>query len=130
MKYLLAIIITNFSTFAFAESAVAPQSGSRIKSLIPLLLIFVIFYFFLIRPQSKKLKEHASMVKALKRGDKVLTAGGIEGKITKIAENEDYASVEIAEGVEVRVLRTTIQMITDKKEPKKEEAKKQEKVKK
>lgn len=130
MKYLLAIIITTFSTFAFAESAVAPQSGSSIKSLIPLLLIFVIFYFFLIRPQSKKLKEHASMVKALKRGDKVLTAGGIEGKITKIAENEDYASVEIAEGVEVRVLRTTIQMITDKKEPKKEEAKKQEKVKK
>lgn len=118
MKYLLAIIITTFSTFAFAESAVAPQSGSSIKSLIPLLLIFVIFYFFLIRPQSKKLKEHANMVKALKRGDKVLTAGGIEGKITKITENDDYISVEIAEGVEVRVLRSTIQMITDKKEEK------------
>ena len=77
-----------------------------IGQFIPLILIFVIFYFFLIRPQQKKVKEHKLMVENLKRGDKVITTGGIVGRIDRIIDNEKV-EVEISENVKVEVVRST-----------------------
>ena len=82
------------------------MDGSGIGQFIPLILIFVIFYFFLIRPQQKKVKEHKAMVEGLKRGDKVVTSGGITGTITRVVDN-DKVEVEIADNVTVEVVRTT-----------------------
>ena len=82
------------------------MEGSGIGQFIPLILIFVIFYFFLIRPQQKKVKEHKAMVEGLKRGDKVVTSGGITGTITRVVDN-DKVEVEIADNVTVEVVRTT-----------------------
>ena len=78
------------------------MSNSGIGQFIPLILIFVIFYFFLIRPQQKKAKEHKTMVENLKRGDKVITSGGIVGKVDRIIDNEKV-EVEIADNVKVEV---------------------------
>lgn len=75
--------------------------------LLPLVLIFVVFYFLLIRPQQKKQKEHRAMIASVRRGDQVLTGGGILGKVVKVID-ENYALVEISEGVRVRVLKSTI----------------------
>ena len=82
------------------------MEGSGIGQFIPLILIFVIFYFFLIRPQQKKVKEHKAMVEALKRGDKVITSGGITGTIERIIDNEKV-EVQIAENVKVEVVKAT-----------------------
>ena len=84
------------------------MSSSGIGQFIPLILIFIIFYFFLIRPQQKKVKEHKEMVKNLKRGDEVITSGGIIGKVDRIFE-DDRIEIEIADGVKVQVIRNTIQ---------------------
>ena len=90
-----------------------------ISSLIPLVLIFVIFYFFLIRPQQKKVKEHKKMVESLKRGDKVITTGGIVGSIDRIIDN-DTVEVSISGDVKVEVIRATgIQSLLNTTEPKK-----------
>jgi preprotein translocase subunit YajC len=83
---------------------------------IPLLLIFAIMYFLLIRPQQKKLKDHQSMVNGLRRGDKVVTAGGIHGKVVKVHDEGDV-EVEIAEGVKVRMVQSTIAQVIFKTEP-------------
>ena len=93
----------SFITPAFAEGAAA---DGGFASLIPLLLIMVIFYFLLIRPQQKKLKEHRGMVDSLSKGDKVMTGGGVYGKITAV--NEDTLKVQIAEGVVIKVKRDTV----------------------
>ena len=82
------------------------MEGSGIGQFIPLILIFVIFYFFLIRPQQKKVKEHKSMVESLKRGDKVITSGGITGTVERIVDN-DKVEVEIAENVKVEIVKAT-----------------------
>tara|TARA_Y100001970_G_scaffold232313_1_gene289126 strand:- start:18 stop:305 length:288 start_codon:yes stop_codon:yes gene_type:complete len=82
------------------------MEGSGIGQFIPLILIFVIFYFFLIRPQQKKVKEHKAMVEALKKGDKVVTSGGITGIITRVIDN-DKVEVEISDNVTVEVVRGT-----------------------
>jgi len=82
------------------------MEGSGIGQFIPLILIFVIFYFFLIRPQQKKVKEHKAMVEGLKRGDKVITSGGITGTVERIIDN-DKIEVEIAENVKVEILKAT-----------------------
>ena len=82
------------------------MSGSGFAQFIPLILIFVIFYFFLIRPQQKKSKEHKTMVENLKRGDKIITSGGIVGRVERIIDNEKV-EVEIADNVKVEVFRTT-----------------------
>ena len=79
---------------------------SGIGQFIPLILIFVIFYFFLIRPQQKKVKEHKAMVENLKRGDKVVTSGGIVGTVERIIDN-DKVEVEIAENVKVEIVKAT-----------------------
>ena len=90
-----------------------------ISSFIPLILIFVIFYFFLIRPQQKKVKEHKKMVESLKRGDKVITTGGIVGNIERIIDN-DKVEVSISDDVKVEVVRATgIQSLLNTTEPKK-----------
>ena len=77
-----------------------------IGQFIPLILIFVIFYFFLIRPQQKKVKEHKAMVEGLKRGDKVITSGGITGTVERIIDNEKV-EVEIAENIKVEIVKAT-----------------------
>ena len=88
-----------------------------IASLVPLLLVFLIMYFLLIRPQQKKLKEHQDMVAALRRGDQIVTSGGIVGRVTKVKDTENEVEVEIAPGVNVRVVRSTIQSVVSKTEP-------------
>ena len=82
------------------------MEGSGIGQFIPLILIFVIFYFFLIRPQQKKVKEHKAMVESLKRGDKVVTSGGITGTVERLVDN-DKVEVEIAENVKVEIVKST-----------------------
>jgi len=95
------------------------MSGSGIGQFIPLILIFVIFYFFLIRPQQKKVKEHKLMVENLKRGDKVITSGGIVGTIERVIDN-DKVEVEISENVKVEVIKSTgVQALVSNTEPKK-----------
>ena len=82
------------------------MEGSGIGQFIPLILIFVIFYFFLIRPQQKKVKEHKAMVESLKRGDKVVTSGWITGRVERLIDN-DKVEVEIAENVKVEIVKST-----------------------
>ena len=95
------------------------MSGSGIGQFIPLILIFVIFYFFLIRPQQKKVKEHKLMVESLKRGDKVITTGGIVGTVERVIDNEKV-EVNISENVNVEIVRSSgIQGLVGTVEPKK-----------
>ena len=95
------------------------MSGSGIGQFIPLILIFVIFYFFLIRPQQKKVKEHKLMVENLKRGDKVIPSGGIVGSIERVIDN-DKVEVVISENVKVEIIKSTgIQALVSNIEPKK-----------
>ena len=95
------------------------MSNSGIAQFIPLILIFVIFYFFLIRPQQKKVKEHKIMVENLKRGDKVVTSGGIVGTVERVMEN-DKAEIQISENVNVEIVRASgIQGLVNTVEPKK-----------
>ena len=95
------------------------MESSGIGKFIPLILIFVIFYFFLIRPQQKKVKEHKAMVESLKKGDKVVTSGGITGTISRVIDN-DKVEVEIADNVTVEVVRGTgIQSLMNSQEVKK-----------
>ncbi len=84
------------------------MSSSGFAQFIPLILIFVIFYFFLIRPQQKRVKEHKDMVKNLKRGDEVITSGGIIGTVDRVFE-DDRIELQISDGVKVQVIRNTIQ---------------------
>ena len=84
---------------------------------IPLILIFAIMYFLLIRPQQQKLKKHQEMVAALRRGDQVVTQGGLIGKVTRVKEGENEAEVELAEGVQLRVVQSTIVEVLNKTEP-------------
>ncbi|MBO6480461.1 MAG: preprotein translocase subunit YajC [Pelagibacteraceae bacterium] len=84
------------------------MSGSGFAQFIPLILIFVIFYFFLIRPQQKKVKEHKVMVQNLKRGDEVITSGGIIGKVERVFD-DDRLEVNISDGVNVQVVKNTVQ---------------------
>ncbi|KMK67211.1 preprotein translocase subunit YajC [Puniceibacterium sp. IMCC21224] len=92
------------------------MDGSAIAQFVPLILIFGIMYFLLIRPQQKKLKEHTAMVKALRRGDQVVTQGGLIGKVVKVKENNEV-EVELAENVKVRVVQSTISQVLSKTEP-------------
>ena len=95
------------------------MSGQGIAQFIPLILIFVIFYFFLIRPQQKKVKEHKLMVENLKRGDKVVTSGGIVGTIERVVDN-DKVEVVISDNVKVEIIKSTgIQALVSNTEPKK-----------
>jgi len=88
------------------------MSGSGFAQFVPLILIFVIFYFFLIRPQQKKVKDHKSMVGSLKRGDEVITSGGVFGRIEKVYE-DDKVDLLISDGITVKVVKSTIQSLTN-----------------
>ena len=103
-----------FATPAYAQAA--GGAGGALGSFIPLILIFAIMYFLLIRPQQKKQKEHAAMVAALRRGDQVITQGGLHGKVTKVKDDNEI-EVEIATGVKVRVVQSTIASVVSKTEP-------------
>jgi len=106
-----------FVTPAYAQAAGgAGGEPNFLMSMLPLVLIFVIFYFLLIRPQQKRQKEHKSMVENLRRNDQVVTAGGIVGKVTKVSEG-DEVEVEIAANVRVKLLRQTISAVLAKTEP-------------
>ena len=98
--------------FAFAQSA-ATQQPSMIASFMPLILIFVIFYFLLIRPQQKRAKEHKALLESIKRGDEILTGGGIIGKVLKADQTE--LIVEISTKVNVKVLRSSVADVLKKK---------------
>ena len=94
------------------------MQNSGIGQFIPLILIFVIFYFFLIRPQQKRVKDHKAMVESLKRGDEIITSGGIIGTIDRVME-DDRIEVNIGENVKVQIIKSTITSLLKKEEVKK-----------
>ena len=94
------------------------MSGQGISQFIPLILIFIIFYFFLIRPKQKRVKDHKFMVESLKRGDEVITSGGIIGKVERVME-DDRIEVLIGENTKVEIIRSTITSLLKKEEVKK-----------
>jgi preprotein translocase subunit YajC len=107
-------------TPAYAQAAAGGDANSMLMSLLPFALIFVIMYFLILRPQQKKLKDHAELVKNLRRGDTVVTSGGLVGKVTKVVD-EEQIEVEISDGVRVRQMRSMVSGIRTKGEPVKDE---------
>lgn len=105
-----------FVSPAYAQGAGGAGGFGGFESLIPLVLIFVVFYFLLIRPQQKRQKAHREMLAALRRGDRVVTSGGIIGQITRVIDDR-YLTLEIAQDVKVRVVRTMISDVLAKSEP-------------
>ena len=93
------------------------DAGGAFAQFLPLILIFLIMYFLLIRPQQQKVEKHQAMVEALRRNDRVITQGGMLAKVTKVKDDDDEIEVEIAEGVRVRVIRSTIASVVSKTEP-------------
>lgn len=90
-----------------AAAPMPPQEGGLV-ALLPFILVFVVFYFFLIRPQQKKFKEHQQMVQSVRRGDKVVTGGGIVGTVSRVDDSNDQLLIEVAEGVKIKVVRSTL----------------------
>lgn len=105
---------------AYAQAA--GGGGSGVEAFIPLILIFIIFYFLLIRPQQKKMKEHRGMIESVRRGDKVVTGGGIMGTVSKVMEGDEVI-VEIADGVKVHIRKSTLAQVESKSEPQKADTK-------
>lgn len=101
---------------AYAQAAGDSGTASLLSSLVPFVLIFVIMWFMLIRPQQKKMKDHRALVEGLRRGDQVITAGGLIGKVTKVKDDGEI-EVEISDGVKVRVVRSTVTGVLSKSEP-------------
>jgi preprotein translocase subunit YajC len=115
-----------FITPAFAQSnplsaLFGGDSSSMLTSLMPLILIVVIMYFLVLRPQQQKVKQHQAMVKSLRRGDTVVTNGGLVGKVTKVVD-DDQIEVEISDGVRVRQMRSMVSDVRAKGEPVKDES--------
>jgi len=105
------------ATPAYAQAAGDGAGGlGGIAGIIPFILMFVIFYFLLIRPQQKRMKEHRKMVENMRRGDQVVTGGGVIGKVTKVGQ-DDEIEVQIADGVKVKVVKSTVSAVTSKTEP-------------
>ncbi len=102
-----------FESLAYAAAEPKPQAPNALGSLFPLLLIFLIFYFLLIRPQQKHIKEHQKMLKALKKGDSVVTAGGIIGTITEIGEKE--VTLKISENCRARFTKSSVTAVLNRK---------------
>jgi len=104
-----------FISSAFAQTAPAAAGGdmqSSLMSMLPLVLMFVVLYFVMIRPQMKKQKEHKAMIDALAKGDEVVTAGGVLGKVSKLGDS--YVGLEVAAGVEVQVQRSAVVQVLPK----------------
>lgn len=106
-----------FVTPAFAQSAAPAGGPDLIMSLLPFVLIFVIMYFLLIRPQRQQMKKREQMLEAVRRNDTVVTGGGIVGKVTKVFENEGELEIEIAQGTKIRVVRAMLADVRVKGEP-------------
>ncbi len=104
-----------FVTPAYAQAAEG-GGGGGIEAFLPLILIFVVFYFLLIRPQQKKMKDQKAMLAAIRRGDRVITGGGIIGTVNKVIDDTEV-TVEIADGVKVRVRRELISSVLSKTQP-------------
>ena len=105
-----------FVSPAYAQAA--GGAGGAFTSFVPLILIFAIMYFLLIRPQQKKVKEHAAMVEAVRRGDQIITQGGMIAKVTKVmGDDSNEVEVEIAKDVKVRIIKGTIANVINKTEP-------------
>jgi preprotein translocase subunit YajC len=100
-----------FISPAYAQDAVAGGTTAVVMQFAPLILIFVVFYFLLIRPQQKRAREHRTMLSSLKRGDRIITAGGLLGTVTKVKEGSDEIEVELAPNVRVNAVRTTISSV-------------------
>ena len=111
-----------FVTPAFAQGApnLFGVDGGMITSLLPFALIFVIMYFLILRPQQKRVKQHAEMVKNVRKGDTVITSGGLVGKVTKVVD-DDQIEVELTEGVRVRQMRSMVTDVRAKGEPVKDD---------
>ena len=109
-------------TPAFAQTPSFFGGNDLWTQLLPFVLIFVIMYFLILRPQQKRVKEHAELVKNLRRGDTVVTSGGLVGKVTKVVDDEQI-EVEIADGVRIRQMRTMVSGVRAKTEPAKDDAK-------
>lgn len=105
-----------FITPAYAQAAggAGPAMANQLLLIIP---IFAIMYFVVLRPQHKKLKDHKAMIEQVRRGDSVVTSGGIIGKVTKVKDEGNEIEVEIADGVKVRVIRSTLSQVLSKTEP-------------
>ena len=101
-----------FISSAFAQSAPAGDPGGGFMTLLPIVLMFVLLYFLMIRPQMKRAKEAKAMIEALQKGDEVVTAGGVLGRITKISEA--YISLEIAPNTEISVQKSAVQVLLPK----------------
>lgn len=101
-----------FISSAFAQTAAGGDMQSSLVSMLPLVLMFVVLYFVMIRPQMKRQKEHRAMIEALAKGDEVATAGGVLGKVTKLGDV--YIGVEIANGIEVQVQRSAVVQVLPK----------------
>jgi preprotein translocase subunit YajC len=101
---------------AYAQAAAGDPTGG-FQAFIPLILIFVVFYFLMIRPQQKRVKDHKAMIDALRRGDRIVTNGGLVGLVTKVTAEEREVQVEIAEGVRVKIMRDMIATVVSKTEP-------------
>lgn len=97
---------------AWAQAAGGGAGGMDIMGLLPIILMFVVLYFLMIRPQAKRAKEHKAMLAALAKGDEVVAGGGMLGKVTKVSEN--YVSIEIAHDVEIQVQKPSIQLVLPK----------------
>lgn len=106
-------------TPAFAQTAAPPASGFDFSLFVPLIAMFAIMYFLVLRPQQQRLKAHREMVANVRRGDVIVTSGGMIGKVTRVVD-ENEVQVEIAENVRVRLLRSTIAEVRSKGEPVKE----------
>jgi preprotein translocase subunit YajC len=107
-------------TPAYAQAAPA-GSSDMIMSLLPFVLIFVIMYFLILRPQQRRVKQHQELVKNVRRGDTIVTSGGLVGKVTKVIDDE-HLEVEVADGVRIRQMRQMVSDVRAKGEPAKEEA--------
>ena len=108
-------------TPAYAQAAAGGDANSMLMSLLPFALIFVIMYFLILRPQQKKVKDHAELVKNIRRGDTVVTSGGLIGKVTKVID-DDQIEVEVADAVRVRQMRSMVADVRAKGEPAKEKS--------
>ena len=109
-------------TPAFAQAAAAGgDTNSMLMSLLPFALIFVIMYFLILKPQQKKLKDHAELVKNIRRGDTIVTNGGLVGKVTKVVD-DDQVEMEISDGVKIRQMRQMISGVRTKGEPAKDDS--------
>lgn len=114
-------------TPAFAQAAGAGDTNSMLMSLLPFALIFVIMYFLILRPQQRKVREHADLVKNIRRGDTVITSGGLVGKVTKVVDDEQI-EFEVSDGVRVRQMRQMITGVRTKGEPARDKPEKTDKT--